>query len=72
MAREAGKGSARRPAQVTEEEVQDSWDSIFPKKKKFVPTGPTPEQEAALQAMVDFGQKYQSYDDTYNPLVKDK
>lgn len=32
MASEAGKGSGRRPAQVSREQVEANWDRIFAKK----------------------------------------
>jgi len=32
MASEAGKGSNRRPAQVSQEEIDKNWDLIFKKK----------------------------------------
>jgi hypothetical protein len=34
MASEAGKGSNRRPAQISQEEVDKNWDTIFKKKKQ--------------------------------------
>jgi len=34
MASEAGKGSNRRPAQVSQEEIDKNWDTIFKKKKQ--------------------------------------
>lgn len=34
MASEAGKGSGRRPTQVSAEAVASNWDRIFGKKKE--------------------------------------
>lgn len=38
MASEAGKGSNRRPAQVSQEEIDKNWDLIFKKKKSRIDT----------------------------------
>ena len=38
MASEAGKGSNRRPAQVSQEELDKNWDLIFKKKKSRIDT----------------------------------
>ena len=34
MANEAGKGSVRRPTQVSQEEADANWERIFGKKNK--------------------------------------
>jgi hypothetical protein len=36
MAGEAGKGSGRRPSDVSSEEIASNWDKIFGKKNKTV------------------------------------
>lgn len=36
MAREAGKGSGRRPSEVSEEVVDENWNRIFGKKNTDV------------------------------------
>ncbi len=38
MASEAGKGSGRRPTQISREELESNWDRIFGKKDKSTPT----------------------------------
>ena len=38
MASEAGKGSNRRPAQVSQEKLDKNWDLIFKKKKSRIDT----------------------------------
>jgi hypothetical protein len=36
MASEAGKGSNRRPAQVSQEEIDKNWDTIFKKTQESI------------------------------------
>jgi len=36
MANEAGKGSNRRPAQVSQEEIDKNWDTIFKKTQESI------------------------------------
>jgi hypothetical protein len=38
MASETGKGSNRRPAQVSQKEIDKNWDLIFKKKKSRIDT----------------------------------
>ena len=38
MASEAGKGSNRRPAQISQEELDKNWDLIFKKKPSRIDT----------------------------------
>lgn len=66
MASEAGKGSGRRPAEVSAEVVASNWDLIFGKKNKTFGltekeidteikrfSAPIPEREYTMQWVAD-------------------
>lgn len=48
MASEAGKGSGRRPSEVSMEQFDNNWDRIFGKKERGLTKVSTPIDESAF------------------------